>query len=135
MIYELRPLSHALLVRLSQALIVVVSLFLEHLESPLESFVLCSMLRALAHGSFGISMSLLEAINLLFENVVLLLEGGDLVLFLKVLLLEVLDFRLQLFHFGGRLIGFDAQSIHSLQVQGSAARSSTVRSKFTILIC
>lgn len=73
------------------------------------------MLCALRHRCLSLSMQLLELLDFLLEQAVLVLERGNLLFFLEVLLLEGLVLGLQLVHFACGFVGFNAEGIHSLE--------------------
>jgi hypothetical protein len=95
-------------------LVILLSLLLEQLHPPLQGLVLGAVLSGLLDLALGLAVQLLQLLDLLLEHVVLVLQGRDLLLLLQVLLLERLDLGLQLLDFGGGLVGFDAQGIHTL---------------------
>jgi len=83
--------KNVLLVGLPQVLVVLLSLLLEQLESPLQRLVLGTVLCALVDGSLCVLVEALELLDLLLEHAVLVLQGSDLLLLLEVLLLESPD--------------------------------------------
>jgi hypothetical protein len=83
--------QNILLVGLPQVLVVLLGLLLEQLEPPLQRLILRAVLCALVHRSLGILVKTLELVDLLLEDAVLVLQGSDLLLLLKVLLLESPD--------------------------------------------
>lgn len=103
-----------LLVGLPQVLVVLLSFLLEELQSPGERLVLGAVLCALVDGGLCVLVQGLELLDLLLEHAVLVLQGSDLLLLLKVLLLERLDSGGKLLDLGGGLVGLESEGVHAL---------------------
>jgi len=104
-----------LVISLSQVLIGLLGFFLQELQSPLKSFVLCPMLTTLLSQRLRLLELTLQLVNLGLESRVLVRERCDFVLLLEVLLLECLDLFLELFDLGSSLVGLDTQRVHFLR--------------------
>lgn len=103
-----------LLVGLPQVLVVLLGLLLEQLEPPLQRLILRAVLCALVDGSLSVLVEALKLVDLRLEDAVLVLEGGDLLFLLEVLLLESPDLCGKLFNLCGGLVGLGPESVHAL---------------------
>lgn len=104
-----------LLICLPQSLVVLLSLLLEELHTPLKGLVLGVVLGTLVGGILGILDGGLELLNFLLKQLVAVVEGCDLLLLGQVLLLQGLDLVLQLLHLLVGLVGLQAKLVHTLE--------------------
>lgn len=72
------------------------------------------MLSALVGGGLCVLETRLNLLQLALEELVLVLQRGDLLLLGEVLLLKRLDLCLKLLVLGGGLVGLEAEGVHAL---------------------
>lgn len=106
--------EYTLFIRLAQILVILLGLLLQQLQLAGQGVVLGAVLRGLVGGILGLAVHLFQLLHLLLEHAVLVLEGGDFLLFGQVFLLECLDLGGELLDFARGLVGLDAESIHAL---------------------
>jgi hypothetical protein len=106
--------GNVLLVGFAQVLVGLLGLVLEQLQLPLQGIKLRAVGSSAVSGALGILEGLLEFVDFLLEEGIAVAEGGDFLLFSKVLLLERLDAGPELFVLGLGLLGLHAQGVHFL---------------------
>lgn len=94
-----------------------------------------TVLRRLAGKCFGLFDAGLEFLNLTFEELVAVGEGGDLLFFLQVLLFESLDLGLELFGFRSILIRLNAERVHFLMEISESACHDGLCEKVGVAWC
>jgi hypothetical protein len=72
------------------------------------------MLVAITSRSLQVLLLCLEFLDLSLKQAILMLQGGDFLFLLEILLLEGLDLLLELFDLGVGIVGLDAQRLHFL---------------------
>lgn len=106
--------ANVLVVGLSQVSVGLLSLLLEELQSSLQALVLGTVLGALVGSGLCVLETRLNLLQLALEELVLVLQRGDLLLLGEVLLLKRLDLCLELLVLGGGLVSLEAEGVHAL---------------------